>query len=139
MGALGQGELAGERIAVAYDTKDQEDEHSCFSDNTTTDIVGNAEGVRMVYLADYPGIDGTSLSEVVAEVEPELDADLRAQLDDNVAQAEALEAPFDQLILGEDDAPGRVALLALVTSLQDQGDSVAELAGSLGYSISLAI
>ena len=139
MGALSQGELAGERIAVAYDTKDQEDEHSCFSDNTTTDIVGNAEGVRMVYLADYPGIDGTSLSEVVAEVEPELDADLRAQLDDNVAQAEALEAPFDQLILGEDDAPGRVALLALVTSLQDQGDSVAELAGSLGYSISLAI
>jgi putative iron-regulated protein len=93
----------------------------------------------MVYLADYPGIDGTSLAEVVAEVEPEMDADLRAQLDDNVAQAEALEAPFDRLIPGEDDAPGRVALLALVTSLQDQGDSVAELAGSLGYSISLAI
>ncbi len=61
MGALSQGELAGERIAVAYDTKDQEDEHSCFSDNTTTDIAGNAIGVRMIYTADYPGIDGTSL------------------------------------------------------------------------------
>jgi hypothetical protein len=32
-----------------------------------------------------------------------------------------------------------VALLELITRLQDQGDSVAELAGSLGYSISLAI
>ena len=139
MGALSQGELAGERIAVAYDTKDQEDEHSCFSDNTTTDIAGNAIGVRMIYTADYPGIDGTSLSEVVAAVEPELDAALLDELDENVAKAEALEAPFDQLILGEDDAPGRVALLELITGLQDQGDSVAELAGSLGYSISLAI
>jgi putative iron-regulated protein len=139
MGALSQGELAGERIAVAYDTKDQEDEHSCFSDNTTTDIAGNAIGVRMIYTADYPGIDGTSLSDVVAEVDPEADEALRAQLDANVDAAEALEAPFDQLILGDDDAPGRVALLELITSLQDQGDAVAELAGSLGYSISLEI
>ena len=106
MGALSQGELAGERIAVAYDTKDQEDEHSCFSDNTTVDIAGNAIGVRHVYLADYPGIDGPSLSDAVAAVDPEPDAALRAQLDANVASAEALEAPFDQLILGEDDAPG---------------------------------
>ena len=76
---------------------------------------------------------------MVAAVEPELDAALLDELDENVAKAEALEAPFDQLILGEDDAPGRVALLELITGLQDQGDSVAELAGSLGYSISLAI
>ena len=55
MGALSQGELAGERIAVAYDTKDQEDEHSCFSDNTTVDIVGNAIGIRMIYTGEYDG------------------------------------------------------------------------------------
>jgi putative iron-regulated protein len=139
MGALSQGELAGERIAVAYDTKDQEDEHSCFSDNTTADIAGNAIGVRMVYTADLDGIDGTSLSDAVAEVDPDADAALLAMLDDNVDQALALEAPFDQLILGEDDAPGRVALLALVTGLQDQGDAIAALATDLGYSISLEI
>ncbi len=139
MGALSQGELAGERIAVAYDTKDQEDEHSCFSDNTTTDIAGNAIGVRMIYTADYPGIDGPSLSDAVAAVDPDLDAAMREQLDDNVTKAEALEGPFDQLILGEDDAPGRVALLELITGLQDQGDAVAELAGTFGYSISLGI
>ena len=55
MGALSQGELAGERIAVAYDTKDQEDEHSCFSDNTTVDIVGNTIGIRMIYTGEYDG------------------------------------------------------------------------------------
>ena len=139
MGALSSAELAGERIAVALDTKDQEDEHSCFSDNTTVDVVGNATGIRMAYLADFPGIDGTSVSDVVATVDPELDAELRAQLDASVAAATALEAPFDQLILGDDDAPGRVALSALVTLLQDQGKTIAEVAGALGYSVSLVV
>jgi putative iron-regulated protein len=139
MGALSSAELAGERIAVALDTKDQEDEHSCFSDNTTVDVVGNATGIRMAYLADHPGIDGTSVSDVVAKVDPELDADLRAQLDASVAAATALEAPFDQLILGDDDAPGRMALSDLVTLLQDQGKTIADVAGALGYSVSLVV
>ena len=37
---------------------DQEDEHSCFSDNTNADVVGDCEGIQMVYLRDFPGIDG---------------------------------------------------------------------------------
>jgi uncharacterized iron-regulated protein len=93
----------------------------------------------MVYTADHPGIDGPSLSDAVKAVAPELDAALLASLDDNVAKAEALEAPFDQLFLGDDDAPGRVELLALITGLQDQGDLVAKTAGELGFSISLEI
>ena len=32
---------------VAYETKDQEDEHSCFSDNTNADVRNNAQGIRM--------------------------------------------------------------------------------------------
>jgi len=137
MGALSADELAGERIAVALDTQDQEDEHSCFSDTTTVDIVGNASGVRMAYLADHPGIEGTSLSDVVARVEPDLDAALRRQLDANVAAARALRGPFDQLILGDDGAPGRVQLTALEQGLEDQGDRVVDLARALGYRVSL--
>lgn len=139
MGALSQGELAGERIAVAYDTKDQEDEHSCFSDNTIVDIVGNAIGVRMIYTGDYAGVDGPSLSDAVAAADPALDAALRTHLDQSVTMAQALPGPFDQLILGEDDAPGRVALLSLIEHLQAQGDEVAEVAAALGYEISLEI
>ena len=70
IGALSRGELAGERMAVAYETKDQEDEHSCFSDNTTADVISNARGVQMVYLADFPGIDGPSPSDLVAAGRP---------------------------------------------------------------------
>jgi putative iron-regulated protein len=139
MGALSAGELGSERISVAYETKDQEDEHSCFSDNTTNDVVGNARGIQMVYTADYEGVDGTSLSDVVGEADPELDAALTDELEASVAMAEALEAPFDQLILGEDDAPGRTALLELIDALQAQGDSIAALATELGYQISLEV
>jgi putative iron-regulated protein len=139
MGALSAGELGGERVSVAYETKDQEDEHSCFSDNTTNDVLGNARGIRMVYLADHEGVDGTSLSEVVAGADPDLDQQLRDELDASVGIAEGLEPPFDQLILGEDDAPGRTRLLELIEALDAQGDTIAELATRLGYQISLEV
>jgi putative iron-regulated protein len=139
IGALSSGELAGERISVAYETKDQEDEHSCFSDNTVADVVGNATGIRSVYLADHPDVDGTSLSDVVGEADPDLDEQLRTQLDENVERAQALEGPFDQMILGDDDAPGRQALLELIEGLQQQGDTIAEVASAYGYQISLEI
>jgi putative iron-regulated protein len=139
MGALSAGELGGERVSVAYETKDQEDEHSCFSDNTTNDILGNARGIQIVYLADHEGVDGTSLSDVVAEADPDLDQQLRDELDASVGMAEGLEPPFDQLILGEDDAPGRTQILALIEALQGQGDTIAELASRLGYQISLEV
>lgn len=139
MGALSSGELAGERMAVPYETREQEDEHSCFSDNTLNDIIGNAKGVRLAYTADYDGVEGPSLSALVARLAPEVDADLRKQLDNNVAAAEALPGPFDQVILAPDDDPGRVELLELVEDLQSQGDAIAALASSLGLEISIEI
>ena len=46
IGELTRGELAGERMNVAYSERSQEDEHSCFSDNTTTDLLANELGIR---------------------------------------------------------------------------------------------
>ena len=43
---LSSHELAGERMAVAFESKDQEDEHSCFSDNTNADVVNDLRGHR---------------------------------------------------------------------------------------------
>ena len=53
IGELSRGELAGERMTVAYEERSQEDEHSCFSDNKTADIVGNARGIQMVFSGKY--------------------------------------------------------------------------------------
>jgi putative iron-regulated protein len=58
MGSLSRGELAGERMEVAVNTQDQEDEHSCFSDNTHRDMYLDALGVQNVWKGQYRGIDG---------------------------------------------------------------------------------
>ena len=59
MGTLSEGELAGERMQIAYSANSQEDEHSCFSDNTHRDIWLNAEGVSNSYYGKYEGYDST--------------------------------------------------------------------------------
>lgn len=59
MGTLSEGELGGERMQIALSANSQEDEHSCFSDNTHRDIVLNALGVRNSYYGDYAGYDSS--------------------------------------------------------------------------------
>ncbi len=59
MGTLAVGELAGERMQIAFAGNSQEDEHSCFSDNTHRDIVLDALGVANAYYGDYAGYDST--------------------------------------------------------------------------------
>jgi putative iron-regulated protein len=140
MGALSAGELAGERMSVAYETKDQEDEHSCFSDNTNADVVGDLVGIRRVYLADHPAVQGgTSISALVAKVNPQLDAKLRSQLDQSLALARAFPMPFEQMIQGSDTAPGRVAMMNTINAVEDQGDSIAQVAKQFQVKITLEV
>jgi len=55
MGVFSKSELANERIAVAVLTPSEEDEHSCFSDNTHRDITQNYQGIKNVLLGEYKG------------------------------------------------------------------------------------
>jgi len=50
---MAKGELAIERVQVAVEEKDQEEEHSCFSDNTHRDLYLNALGVANVLKGEY--------------------------------------------------------------------------------------
>lgn len=59
MGTLSEGELGGERMQISLSANSQEDEHSCFSDNTHRDIWLNAEGVQNSYRGEYAGYDST--------------------------------------------------------------------------------
>ena len=81
MGRLGFGELAGERMNIALVANSQEDEHSCFSDNTHRDILLDALSIQNAYLGRYTRADGTVVSG------PSPDALLRAQGDATVADA----------------------------------------------------
>ncbi|MFV0315812.1 MAG: imelysin family protein [Microthrixaceae bacterium] len=135
IGALTVGELSGERIAVALETADQEDEHSCFSDNTNADVHNNALGIQMVYLGTYPGItEGPGLNSLVEASDAELDRQLTDQMEATVAMTADYPTTFDQMLVG-DNAP----LEDTVTALETQGELIAEAANSLGITVDTGI
>ncbi len=136
LGSLSRGELAGERMEVALNSQDQEDEHSCFSDNTHRDIVNNAKGIQNVWLGQFKRRDGTLLqgpgvADLVALSQPEVAAQTSAQLATSVAAAEAT-APFDRAVIGGKDAPGRVRIQATIDSLVAQSKLLVTSATAVG-------
>jgi putative iron-regulated protein len=139
IGALSAGELAGERMAVAYETRDQEDEHSCFSDNTNADVVGDLRGIQMVYLADFPGIDGPALSDLVAATDAELDNTLRDQIAASIELARAFPTTFDRMTAASDGDPAREALGEAISAIEAQGETIARVATALGKTITLEV
>lgn len=141
IGVLSKSELAGERIFTAYDNQDQEDEHSCFSDNTHRDIYNNALGVQNVYLGQYKRVDGsmvsgTSLKDLVATANSGVSEELATLLADSLTKADAILVPFDQAIVQADARPG---VLETVNGLQDSGDKIAEAATALQLQINTAL
>lgn len=137
-GELSRGELAGERMNVAYSERSQEDEHSCFSDNTTADIVGNARGVQMVLTADYPGgVSGTSIIDLIADSDSDLAEQLEAELAESMSAVEAIPAPFDQHLVDgvSDDDPGRASILTGIESLESQTETIVSGADLLGITV----
>jgi putative iron-regulated protein len=137
---LCENELAGARLQVAWDTKDQENEHSCFSDTTWDDNVLDAIALRNVWSGVYVRTDGTKLEgpgmrEVCRLVQPEAEQRLQELIEANIAKARAIPQPFDQAIQGEDDAPGRRAVMALIASLEDTGAELRKLARAMGIEV----
>ncbi|UXP31409.1 peptidase m75, imelysin [Reichenbachiella agarivorans] len=130
LGKLSKGELAGERMFVAYDLQSKEDEHSCFSDNTHRDIVTNALGIQNVFLGSYGNLTGPSIYDVIAMEDEELANELKVQIASSVELCEAIQDPFDQEFLNE---AGRTRIFAAITSLRAQGDQLAEAASALGF------
>ncbi len=137
LGSLSRGELAGERMEVALNSQDQEDEHSCFSDNTHRDIVNNALGMENVWLGRYLRRDGStlqgaSLRELVATKDATLAERLTKQMANTVALAQAIQAPFDREIIGNKDAPGHQRIQKTIDSLVQQSKDLVEAATALG-------
>lgn len=135
IGILTRGELAGERMEVALDSQSQEDEHSCFSDNTHRDIVANAVGIRNVWRGEYRRLDGgtlkgASLRDLVAAKDKAVAQKVDGLMDTTVKAAEAIPAPFDQAVLF--DNPGRKKVEATVQALKNQAVGLVEAAQVLG-------
>jgi len=135
MGSLSGSELSGERMGTAFDNRDQEDEHSCFSDNTHRDLRANALSIQNVYLGRFGALDGPGLDELVAARDPALDARMQERLQATVDAIEAIPTPFDQAI--DDDGDGRVKIKAAIDALKAQTETTVEIATLLGITINL--
>ena len=141
IGEMSRGELAGERMSVAYTERSQEDEHSCFSDNTTADIIGNARGIEMVLLGSYPGgVSGTGLLDVVAEADSDLARQLRGEVATSLSLSRSIPAPFDQHLRDgvSDEDPGRRSVLSAIEALETQTDTIVDAADALGIALNVS-
>lgn len=142
LGTLAGPELAGERLTVAYETKDQEHEHSCFSDNTRDDLVLAATGIRNLVVGRYERtgagpVTGTGLRAVVAASQPELAGRLTEATEASLRALRAIPAPFDQAILGKDGTAGRQAIRRAIAAVQNQADRLAEVVRALRLPLTL--
>lgn len=137
LGSLSRGELAGERMEVPLNSQDQEDEHSCFSDNTHRDMVTNALGIQNVWLGRYKRRDGSLLkvagvADLVTARNAALATRTSEQIAKTVAATEAIQAPFDREIIGGADAPGRKRIQAAVDSATEQSKLLVQAANAIG-------
>ncbi|MYC34805.1 MAG: iron-regulated protein [Chloroflexi bacterium] len=140
-GALSKGELAGERMFVAYSERSQEDEHSCFSDNTVADIVGNAIGVRMVLTGDYGVVSGPGIIDLFAADNEALADRLTDETRVAVSMAHNIPDPFDQHLTdtASDSAFGRSQVLSTIEALEKQADTIVEGAAAFGFTINTSV
>ena len=137
LGSLSRGELAGERMEVALNTRDQEDEHSCFSDNTHRDIVNNALGIENVWLGrfvrrDGSTLQGASLRDLVATKDAAVAERSTQRIAASVAAARGIQAPFDREIVGGKDGQGRQRVQTTIDSLVQQSKDLTDAATALG-------
>ena len=144
MGSLSYGEVAGERMRLGVMLNDPEEEHSCFADNTHNDHYYDGLGVQNVYLGAYIRIDGTlvsgpSLSDLVAETDPALDAEMKGKLSTTMLSLgrikTAAEAGFayDQM-LERGNETGEALIMGGVNGFIDQTRSIERTVSALGLS-----
>ncbi|MEL7248662.1 MAG: imelysin family protein [Bacteroidota bacterium] len=131
LGELSKGELSGERMFVAVDSEDQENEHSCFADNTIADIAGNFAGMVNVYRGSYARVDGTlvegtGFAELAAQINAEKAKAVDTAIDTTERAIAAIPGPFDQAILNNKEE-----ILAAVTALEDLSDAFADVSFEL--------
>ena len=132
LGVFIKSELANERIAVAVLTPSEEDEHSCFSDNTHRDITNNYLGFKNILTATYNGKKyGKSLLDA-------LDKETKTRIEKQMASIEAkiksinevanTKEHFDYQI--RDESPQSKVIVKLKNELRKLGDEMVNVAAA---------
>jgi putative iron-regulated protein len=144
MGSLSYGEQAGERMKLGLMLNDPEEEHDCFSDNTYNSHYYDGLGIQNVYLGAYKRIDGSvvsgpSLSALVAEADPAVDTQLKAELEATMTALGAIKTAAEggfsyDMMLAAGNKEGEALIMGGVNALVTQTASVERAVGALGLS-----
>lgn len=139
MGVFIKSELANERIAVAVLTPSEEDEHSCFSDNTHRDIAMNYQGFKNVLLGTYAGkkygvapldfVEGQKKAEIVK---------LMTSIEEKIAlinQTAQTSRHFDYQIRSDDDMSK--VIVKLKNEMRKLGDEMVNVAKANGIDLNV--
>lgn len=134
-------ELAGERILVAYESKAQEDEHSCFSDTTHNDAIYDIIGIKNVWTGKYTRADGSVIDGPgIRDFGSSVDAELTEKIDNSLSSAlkKSMEVPrpFDQAILAEEGSATSKSIISLIEELESTADSFVVMAEKSGVKVS---
>jgi len=128
-------ELPVERMDVALGNADQEDEHSCFSDNTHRDIALNLQGVINVYKGNYGTVDGASLEDLVKQANTNTYNSTDVSLNVAVTKVNAILTPFDLAISGGLTSTEGAKVRAAVLQLKDFGSNLLAGASNIGITV----
>ena len=138
MGVFIKSELANERIAVAVLTPSEEDEHSCFSDNTHRDITTNYLGFRNILTSTYMGKSyGPSLLDAVSSEDRARIIALMDSIEAKIASVNKVAmttAHFDYQIQAN-NAQAKV-IVKLKNEMRKLGDEMVIVANANGISLS---
>lgn len=138
-------ELSSERMIAPVDSSDgidgsgQEDEHSCFSDNTHRDVYNNMLGAYNVVFGKYGSISGLSFYDLVKEADENEAESLKQAVDKAMASVKIIaehEQPFDYLITQESSSdPEFGPVMQSVEVLQKLGDQISVSASKIGINL----
>ncbi|MBB5637967.1 putative iron-regulated protein [Pedobacter cryoconitis] len=140
IGRLAKGEMAGERMGVPLALHAQEQEHSCFSDNTHRDLFLDMQGIANVYNGKYTSINGTltsgpGLSAYVKSLNSADDTKMQTLLTNAQTSLQNIitNKPFDWLIDGSNPSGNQIVQKG-VTDVSAVADWVSQIAHDLNLS-----
>lgn len=125
-------ELPVERMEVALGNEDQEDEHSCFSDNTDRDIVLNLQGAINVYQGTYGTINGPSLEDLVKQANTAAYSEAQAQITVATSAVSAIAKPFDYAISGGATSTEGAKVKVAATAIKNLAKNILDGATKIG-------
>jgi putative iron-regulated protein len=132
MAVLAGFEFMSERLAVALDSGDQEDEHSCFSDTTHQDFVHDLAGIKSVWNGDGAGEERPGIDELVRGIDKAAADKVDALLAAAEVKVAALGNPWDKVLASAPESPERKAAEEAVTALQELGKGLTDAGSKLG-------